>query len=53
MKRLWRVIAHALTHDIDPKPGCDRCVCLAARILISELEAEADLIEAADREDTL
>lgn len=49
MKRLWRVIAHALTHDIDPQPGCDRCVCLAARILISELEA--DLIEAADRED--
>lgn len=49
MIRIWRVIAHALTHDIDPQPGCDRCVTVAARILISELEA--DLIEAADRED--
>ena len=37
MTRLWRVIAHALTHDIDPDPGCDRCVTVAARILISEL----------------
>ena len=51
MIRIWRVIAHALTHDRGPDPGCDRCVTVAARLLISELEA--DLIEAADREDTL